>query len=412
MINQILGQIPFFSGLPPAELDHLLETVRTVTLSPGSFLFCEGDAGEHFYVILEGSVEIIKMSGTPEERVLGVRTAGEIIGEMGLINTDGRRTASVRAHELARFMEITRADFDGLLQRNPGLAYEMARVLSGRLNASNLAAIRDLQEKNARLTRAYEELKAAQVQIVEKERLEKELQVAYEIQMSILPHKLPRLPGYTLGARMVPARSVGGDLYDFVNLDEGRVGIVVGDVTDKGVPAAIFMAQTRALLRAETSRGDSPREALQRVNRHLLGMNEAGLFATVLYGILELRTGAFSYARAGHELPLLCAADGECQLPEEGVGNPLGILSDPYMDENLLQIPAGGTLLLYTDGVTETYDEAHEPLGLEGLRTLLCTTAGLPAQSVCDRLLERITDYRGGAHQHDDVTLVAVTADR
>src|SRR3712207_1764841 len=127
----------------------------------------------------------------------------------------------------------------------------------------------------ARVQQQVAELQAAQAQIVEKQMLEQELRMAYEIQVSILPRTFPCLIGYDFAARMAPARAVGGDFFDFIHLDDGRLGIAIGDVTDKGMPAAIFMAQTHALLRAEASRATSPREALQHVNRHLLAMNDA-----------------------------------------------------------------------------------------------------------------------------------------
>src|SRR3712207_3101439 len=143
---------------------------------------------------------------------------------------------------------------------------------------------------------------AAQQQIIEKQRLEHELQLAYEIQTSILPRVLPQLQGYDFGATMVPARVVGGDFFEFVELGDDRVGIAVGDVTDKGMPAAIFMAQTHALLRAEAVRSAAPHEVLRCVNRHVVEMNAAGLFVTMLYGVLDRASASFSYARAGHEL--------------------------------------------------------------------------------------------------------------
>src|SRR5207302_6921336 len=129
--------------------------------------------------------------------------------------------------------------------------------------------IRDLQEKNLQLTQAYERLKLAQAQLIEKEKIEKELEVARGIQESMVPRKLPQLPGFDFGARMLPARAVGGDFFDFIPLNDGALGIVIGDVSDKGVPAALFMALTSNLLRAEAQRGSSVSDALLHVHRQL-----------------------------------------------------------------------------------------------------------------------------------------------
>jgi serine phosphatase RsbU (regulator of sigma subunit) len=290
------------------------------------------------------------------------------------------------------------------------LAYEMVRVMSTRLSSAHDAAIRDLQEKNRRLSEAYEALKAAQAQIIEKERLERELKVAHDIQMSLLPRALPRLEGFDFGARLIPARAVGGDLYDFIPLSANQVGVVIGDVTDKGVPAAIFMAQAHALLRAEASRAASPREALQRANEHLLDMNARGLFVTVLYGVLDRVSRTFTYARAGHELPLLCGTNGIVFSPPEGASLPLGIFNDPPLDEQTVELPPGRMLLLYTDGVTDARNAQRQSYGLEKLQAMLQRCAGATAQGVCDVLLQDVISYFGAAPQHDDVAVVALRA--
>jgi len=145
---------------------------------------------------------------------------------------------------------------------------------------------RDLQEKNRQLAQAYEELKAAQAQLIEKEKLESELKIAREIQRNILPRSKPQISGLDFGMLIEPMASVGGDFFDYIELDQERVGLVVGDVSDHGVPAAIFMALTYSLLRAEALRATSPGETLRAVNRQLLNMNSSSMFVTVLYGIL------------------------------------------------------------------------------------------------------------------------------
>ncbi len=261
-----------------------------------------------------------------------------------------------------------------------------------------------------RVQQQVEALQAAQAQIIEKERLERELQVGREIQVSILPRTLPRLTGYDFGARMVPARLVGGDFFDFIPLSNDRLGIAIGDVTDKGVPAAIFMAQTRALLRAEASRAVSPCEVVWRVNQHLLTMNDAGLFVTMLYGILDRSMGRYSYARAGHELPLVSSVRGEALLIPKGATLPLGIDANPPLDTQTIAISPGSTLLLYTDGVTDARDPQGMFFGLERLQACLRACISAPAQAVCDRLLHAVTVYQDIAPQHDDVTLVSIRA--
>jgi sigma-B regulation protein RsbU (phosphoserine phosphatase) len=188
---------------------------------------------------------------------------------------------------------MTRGDFDSMLRRNPMLAYDMARVLSMLLRQSNEATIRDLRAKNEELEAAYRALQEAQAHIIEKDRLEHGLQLAREIQESILPRHVPRLHGFDLGVRLEPAQAVGGDFFDFVPLDDERMAVVAGNVSGKGMPAAIFMAMTRSLLRAEAQRASTARDALAWTNELLLEMNDAAMFATVLYGILQRHTREF-----------------------------------------------------------------------------------------------------------------------
>lgn len=411
MKEKIIQQVPLFSALPYAEIERLADTLRTVEFPNQAIVVREGDRGDWFYIVLAGGIEIIKALGTPDERLLGARGVGEYIGEMSLLNPDGLRTASVRTTTATQMLQMTRADFDALLRRQPLFAYELVRLQSQRLAEAHTATIRDLHEKNLQITRAYEELKAAHLQIVEKEKLERELAVARDIQNSMLPHTLPHLPGFDFGARMQATRAVGGDFYDVIELAPQRVGIAVADVSDKGVPAAIFMALTRSLLRAEASRATSPVQVLQNVNRQLLTMNASDMFVTVLYGILDQTTREFHYARAGHDPPIYLNAAGAFVEPVVQLGQFLGIFPTPPIDEECLTLEPGSTLLVYTDGVTDQINARDEFFGVERLRQALRQPAALRAQPLCDRLFETLNAYRGEAAQSDDVTLVTVKSD-
>jgi serine phosphatase RsbU (regulator of sigma subunit) len=243
---------------------------------------------------------------------------------------------------------------------------------------------------------------------VEKERLERELEVARQIQMSILPRSYPQIPGYDFGASVVPMTAVGGDFYDFIALGDDRIGVVIGDVTDHGVPSALLMALTVTLLRAESRREASPREVLRSVNRHLLEMDDTGMFVTILYGILDCASGRFSYARAGHEIPILLDARGKVIDLDCQKGQPVGLFPDPLLDEQQLEIPSGGMLFLYSDGATDATDENDVRYGLENLRTTLHKCRQAKAKAICDSVWEALMDHRGGAMQQDDVTILAV----
>lgn len=404
----VLATVPLFQKLPADEIAFLARTLRPVEFSDASVVLLEEDPGEYFYVIIDGTIEIIKSMGRPDERRVGIRGPGEFIGEMSLFIPDGLRTASARSVGDSRLLELTRADFESLLERQSQLAFEFVQVLSTRLSDSHNKAMQDLQEKNRRLSDAYEALKTAQEGLIEKERLERELQVAYEIQRSILPDMMPQVPGFEFGALIVPAREIGGDFYDIIPLGNGKIGVVIGDITDKGVPAAIFMAQTHALIHAAAGQGKSPGNTLLTVNQHLLNMNQGSMFATILYGVLDSTSGQFSYARAGHELPIRCMPDGGIDVAEMGVGMPLGLLPNPEIDQQTLVLQPGCTMLLYTDGVTDSLVSPGRRFGMDGLTQALHLAGDMHAQELCDFIYSSLFVVERPEWKIDDITLVAV----
>lgn len=406
-----IHRVPLFASLPAEAIHNLAETFTQIELPAGTVVFREGEPGECFYILLEGEVEIVKAQGLEGERRLAIRGPGEFIGEMGLLVKDGLRTATVISLTPVRLLKITQTNFNQLLQRWPDLAREMLRELSFRLRETDNLLIRDLQEKNRELAKAYEELKAAQAQIIQKEMLERELQMARKIQQSILPRTLPRPAGIDFGARMEPARAVGGDFFDIIPLNRDNFGIVIGDISDKGVPAAIFMALTRSLLRAKASPAVSPRRVLQRVNRLLLEMNEEGMYATVVYGVLDRERKDFVYARAGHEPPLLFHPDGKRHIPPMAPGQPLGLFAKPLIDEQTVEIPPAGMLLLYTDGAVDAVDPNGNFFGLEKLIETVVANLDHSAQALCDRLLHEVHGHQKGAAQADDITLVGIRSE-
>jgi sigma-B regulation protein RsbU (phosphoserine phosphatase) len=408
MNEELLLQVPFFSDLPRGEIKYLAFTLQAQSFPAGAILFHEDEVGDNLYIVIEGEVEVALGAGSPDEKVLAVLGRGECIGEMSLLMPGGKRTATARVKTAARLWVMTREDFDDLLHRQPHLAYAIVKVLSRRLDATNTAAFNDLLEKNRELQEAYDDLKAAQAQIIEKEKMEKELQLAADIQVSILPQTLPHVAGFDFGGRMDPARAVGGDFYDVFSIDAQRVGVLIGDVADKGVPSALFMARTHALLTSEAMRGAGPAEVVQQVNDYLTRVEQADLFVTVIYGILHLGTGEFTFARAGHELPLLVRATGKVTRLPKGQGQPIGLFEDIPLDAQTVKIPADGTLLLFTDGMVDCRNPEGERFGHERFERELVALAGLGAQESCDRLMQTLSAHQGGAAQDDDVTLVAI----
>ena len=387
-----------------------MSALDVVNLKSGDILFREGDLGEHLYVMVRGELEINMASNTDNELILNVLKEGEYLGEMSLIMPGGRRSAGARARGDVVLLSMSRSQFQDLLQRHPELANAMVKVLSQRLDNTNVATFRDLTEKNRQLQEAFDELKAAQELLIEKERLERELKVAADIQMSILPDVLPAHPRYDFGGRILPARQVGGDFYDVFELSDNKLGVLIGDVADKGVPSAIFMARAHALIIAEADRASTPGEVLMMANKHITRFEKSRQFVTALYGVLDAETGEFSYARAGHEPPLLLDPQGEVHRLPHKPGMALGLWENIMLDENTIQIHRGSLLVMFTDGMTDCRNPLGESFGLDRIKKTVAGLQNVSAQSGCDQLLESLLNYQDGSKQDDDVTLLAVHA--
>jgi sigma-B regulation protein RsbU (phosphoserine phosphatase) len=242
--------------------------------------------------------------------------------------------------------------------------------------------------------------------------VQRELTVARSIQQSMLPHGFAPFAGSAaldVAATMLPARNVGGDFYDYFQLDADRFGFVIGDVSGKGVPAALFMAMSRTVLKAVALRGQPPGECLREVNAFLCGENHAGLFVTVFYGILNFRTGELQYSNGGHNPPHVLPAGGELTaLDTEMSGTVLGMLEDADYPTCQTQLLAGDALFLYTDGVTEATDPQGKMFGVERLEVFLQQSKAHSADDLVQGDLTAVQQFAAGAAQSDDITAVAV----
>jgi serine phosphatase RsbU (regulator of sigma subunit) len=238
--------------------------------------------------------------------------------------------------------------------------------------------------------------------------MESELKIARQTQRSILPLRIPHRLDYDFGALISPARAIGGDFYDFIYLDKNRLSLVIGDVSDKGLPAALFMALTFSLLRAETERSNDPYQILLNVNRYLLKMNASGMFVTVLYGILDCRTGVFNYARAGHLPPIVLDSNGKPIKINMDIGQPLGLFDDMKLDLQEVVIPSGGLTLLFSDGLNEAADARGNEYGKERITQELFTNRDDTAKGICKKLWNAVNAHSGDLPHQDDFVAVIV----
>lgn len=251
-------------------------------------------------------------------------------------------------------------------------------------------------------------MQAAQAELVKKERLERELEIARQVQTSMLPKSFPQVAGLRFAARYEPARYVGGDLYDVIALDGDHVGIAIADVSDKGLPAALYMALTRSLLLAEASRSSSPSQVLDRINRLLIELSQLNMFVTIFYGVLELSTQRLTYSCAGHDHPWLLRDSQSIELGSEGA--PLGILEagDLHLSEEQVILRTSDRLVLYTDGLADVEAPDGSLYGRNQLRTFVQENATLPPDELCMVVFGELLAFQGGADQFDDMALLVV----
>jgi len=405
---EMLRNLPLLEGARPDVVEQLADAAVERSFQPGQVVFEEDSTGREVYLIIEGLVEVVKGRGA-EEMVIATNGPGTFFGEMALIE-DEPRFAAIRALEPTRLLEFSERDVRSVLIRQPLLLYQVTRLLSARLRKSDLKMIIDLQRKNQELAQAYRELQEAQAALVEKERLERELELARELQQSILPHGFPSLPGFNCAARSQPAWQVGGDFYDVISLSKGRVGLVMADVSDKGLASALYMALTRSLIHAEAKHSSSPRQVLLNVHRLLLEISQSDMFVTVFYGVLDPARGDLRYARAGHDRPLLFSpSSGECRfLAADGIL--LGLVEEVRLEEVSAHLRPGDLLVLYTDGITDANSPAGEFFGVERLRETVSAAGRLSVQGLCDLIFEHVDRFQSGAAQYDDMAVLVVKA--
>ena len=239
--------------------------------------------------------------------------------------------------------------------------------------------------------------------------LREELNVARALQSAILPSAFPVRPGCEGAARMTPATTMGGDFYDYIELPDGRVGIVMADVSGKGVPAAFFMAVSRTNLRETAIHHADPGACLARTNDVLCTQNPLDLFVTVFYCILDPATGELRYANGGHNPPYVLRAEGDIEALDGAGGLVLGVVPGVQYPEHTLQLQRGDRLVLFTDGVTEAFNPADEAYGIERLIAEIRAHGHGPTAVLVDRICGSVTNFAGAAPQSDDITLTVLS---
>lgn len=284
-----------------------------------------------------------------------------------------------------------------------GVVYVDNRVVKGIFTPQDLELLNAIASSAAI---AIENARLYQV-AVEKGRLERELQIARQVQVSLLPKKIPTCPGWEFAASWQPARQVAGDFYDFIQLGQGQLGLIIADVTDKGMPAALFMALVHTILRANLRKPSSAAADLKRANRLICAETTSDYFVTVFYAGLDLKSGQMTYVNAGHPPPLWCkTAEKVDIIPLVHTGIALGIDPRASFDQQTIKLDPGDYILGYTDGVTEAINESQELYGESRLRSEMVNYLTLKPTQITEAVLRSVTGWSADPAYLDDITLL------
>ncbi|MBI3914085.1 MAG: SpoIIE family protein phosphatase [Chloroflexi bacterium] len=339
----------------------------------------------------------------PNDPLLAYMQSASGVIEMDKFHLDSPAARALQANGAKLVVPlVSQGELVGLL--NLG-----ARLSEQEYSSDDHGLLANLATQAAPALRVAQLVKQQQAEALARERMEQELRVARLIQQTLLPKALPQLPGYEIATAYQPARAVGGDFYDFIELADGKIALVIADVTDKGVPAALVMATTRAILRGAAIRYSDPGQVLAQVNDLLCPDIPPNMFVTCLYAVLDPQNGQLVFANAGHDLPYRRGESAVAEL--RATGMPLGLMPGMVYEQKETQVAEGESILFYSDGIVEAHNPAREMFGFPRLMGLVGThPAGI---SLIEYLQNELHAFTGvGWEQEDDVTMVTLVRHR
>jgi serine phosphatase RsbU (regulator of sigma subunit)/anti-sigma regulatory factor (Ser/Thr protein kinase) len=360
----------------PAACRWPIAFMKKETYAKGQPIFKKGDAADRMFYIAKGAIRLVEINKVIPE--------GEVIGEMGVFSPLKERTATAVCERDLEAYTMGHDEIITFFGKDPEMAIELIRLS---------------------IKRFIENLKA---ETTAKERMASELRIAQEIQASMLPTVFPQRKEFEIFAMMEPAKEVGGDFYDFFFIDVNRLCFVIGDVSGKGVPAALFMAITKTLIKNEARRCKDTNEILANVNSILVPDNPSCLFVTVFCAVLDIRTGEVQFCNAGHNPPLLMQKKGGVEFIKSSKGFVVGVMENCACSYNNLKLESGDAILLYTDGVTEAMDPEQKQFSEPRLKELLAGLKDKPMKELTDTMRAEVLKFVRGAAQSDDITMLAL----
>ena len=384
------SELLLFRNIHDKRLQQVLTSCPVREFADGEVLLAPGQTNHNLFLVLSGRLSV--RIGTDHAAQPLMIERGECVGELSII--DGKPvSAYVTAESGCRALVVPDQVFWSQLVALPGVARNLLMILSERMRQDNELIIRNVRQR------------------LQYEHIEKELQTARSIQSSVLPRGYPLFPGrdeFDVFALMDPAREIGGDFYDAFLINDGKVFFTIGDVSGKGIAAALFMMKTVTLLRMEALRDVAPSEILMRVNNQLCRNNDYGMFVTVFCGILDLAHGVLAYCNGGHDAPLIGRAGAGFEFADCEGGMMLGVVEDAPSQPGYIELKPGDVVVCYTDGVTEAMNPRQEMFTQRGLRDSVAGMECAHAADLVKAVHAKIRRFAEGAPQSDDIALLAL----
>ena len=385
-----ISTFSLFKGFSPEEVWQILASGKVVQLKPGEILISPGTTNDTLYLLIDGELRVILEKEDAEVSIPIL--PGEILGEMSLV-VGGPTTALAVAHQQSRVLFITEDTFWNQLAVTRHGVRNLLGMMAARLQRNNDALIEKVEEQ------------------VKYKLLEKDLETAGKIQSHIVPdgtNLFPNRPEVDAYALINQAREVGGDFYDALALNEGHIYVAIGDVSGKGMPAALFMMQIFTSLRLLISNNTPFEDVLPSVNNMLARNNEDMMFVSIFAGVLHVQTGVFRYVNAGHNPPFAALSGGRFKLLNLPKGPLLGISDQAEFPVSELKLEPGDSLLLYTDGIPEASNSKHIMYGIDRTRNALNKEYHKTMNALVQSLKTEVEAFVKSAPPHDDYTLLAI----
>jgi serine phosphatase RsbU (regulator of sigma subunit) len=412
-------QLPIFTGLDAATAAAVLQHLHRETVRAGQVIFEQDSSGDNLYVVESGQVTVTRLLENGMEDVLATLDAGEIFGEMALLEQQPRSARVVAVSDVT-LLSISRQTFDYLIEESPAVAVHLLQRVSARLRQRNdqqeallnekLRLVDELAAKNTELERTLVQLQKAMETVAAHERVTRDLEIARQIQFQMLPTTFPYVPGLELFASTVPSQRVGGDFFDVLYDGQNRVCLLLGDVSGKGIAAAMQMARLMGDFRAAVRQREDPLSVVQALNESVCARNlNWTSFVTLQYVVIDTAKQSLEFICAGHPPLMLCHADGTLEWLGQAANLPLGIdATHPYQTEVDAIMP-GDRLLLYSDGAYEAKNAASQMFGLAQLATAFVSTPNAPEAAI-EALRRTLADFSDSETLADDTTFLCVYA--